>query len=820
MQVLCSVSKPCLEIIIFLSCLLFPKYSFSQTPTGLYISEFLASNESINTDEEGEYADWIELHNPTGTAINLAGYYLSDNKDKLTKWAFPSITLNPDAYLLVFASGKDKVGEELHSNFKLSSSGEYVILTEPDETTIAFSTQGQYPAQSPDISYGLIDGLWTFLDTPSPLAANLPSNILSPPTFSTSRGFFSEEFFLTLSTPDLSGQIYYTLDGSFPEIDQDSLYSSPILIDKTTIIRAIVSKTGQLPSKAATHSYIFPASVITQTNSPDGYPTNWGPFSTIEGLAPADYEMDAEITQDPAYKDQIIPALLSLPSISLVTNKEHLFSLSTHPDSGGIYIHTNPPTGGIGEDWERPVSFEYMYPDGTAGIQVDAGVRLHGGHSRVPEKNPKHSFRMVFRSEYGPKKLNYDLFGGEAAESFNSLVLRAGFNQTWLHWTGSQRQIAQYINDSWVKDTYREMGHLAAHNKFVHLYLNGMYWGLYNLSERMDKEFMAHYLKGKESEFDVIKDFAEVADGDLEAWNRMMSLANDSSNFMTIQGKDENGMEDPALLPYLDAKNLVDYMILNFYIGNKDWDHHNWVATINKSTPGKGFQFLPWDSERSFINRNDDVSDEDNWNRPSFLFSQFKFDSRFRKLLEERATFLLQQEGLLSPEKAAANWKRISEEIELATIAESARWGDYRRDVHPYKIGSYELYTKLNHWDKEQDRLYNDYFPSRSETVFRQLMYEEIVEKPELPAYPGTFGSFPNPFQETVSIYYELDKATQVQVEILDLSGKTLAVLESRYQNKGLHIIDWKPATIAKGIYLLRIHTAEQDRLGKLVFIK
>ncbi|MEZ5324682.1 MAG: CotH kinase family protein [Verrucomicrobiales bacterium] len=120
------------------------------------ISEILASNSSILADSDGEFSDWIEIHNPDAVPVNLAGYTLTDSKSTLGKWIFPSITLQPEAYLVVFASGKDRTDptQELHTNFKLSSSGEYLALVKPDEKTIASEFSPQYPAQFQDESYG------------------------------------------------------------------------------------------------------------------------------------------------------------------------------------------------------------------------------------------------------------------------------------------------------------------------------------------------------------------------------------------------------------------------------------------------------------------------------------------------------------------------------------------------------------------------------------------------------------------------------------------------------------------------------------------
>lgn len=778
----------------------------------------MASNQTTIADEDGDYSDWLELYNPTNDLIHLSGWYLSDDQADLTKWAFPAVTIDPDEYLLVFASDKDRKGGELHTSFKLSKEGEDISLVKPDGETIVFSMLS-YPGQSEDISYGWVDGNWVFLKNPSPGRANTPDEILLPaPQFSVSRGFFESTFTLEIQSPIAGGEIIYTLDGSAPTLINGEIYQQPLLIDRTSVVRATVMTATEGPGKIATHTYLFPASVVYQPDTIPGYPDDWGDFSTIPGKAPADYGMDPEITQSEAYRDSIIAALNALSSISLVTHKDHFFSHRVDPDSGGIYIHTGPPTGGFGEGWERPVSFEYLHPNGQEGIQADCGIRIQGGHSRVPEKNPKHSFRVVFRTKYGPKKLEYDFFGGEATTTFNTLVMRAGFNQTWLHWSGSQRRISQYINDSWVKDTYRKMGHLSAHNRFVHLYINGLYWGVYNLSERMDKEFMATYLDGKESEFDVIKDFAEVADGNKEAWDEMMEMALDTTAFMRIQGKTEQGEADTSLINYLNAENLMDYMILNFYIGNRDWDHHNWVAVRNRENPSEGFAFLPWDSERSFIGLRDNVVHERNENRPSFLFQQFRNDIRFRSLFAERVKTLLGTEGYLSPDSVMAGWKIRSDEIALAIIAESARWGDYRRDLHPYSDDNFDLYTKHDHWDVEQERLMKNYFPFRSDTVYRQLLEIGLGVDPF--SGLGEAGSFPNPFSSMITIFYRLQSEGQVEVEIFDLSGRRVEQLFSGEQSTGLHQIYWVPRDLNNGMYFYRIRQGNSVRTGKIMLVR
>lgn len=120
------------------------------------ISEFMASNDITIADEDGEYADWMEIHNPDATPADMTGWYLTDDSLNLTQWAFPAVTIPADGYLVVFATKKNRTvaGSELHTNFKLSSGGEYLALVKPDGTTLA-TEFNEYPAQITDYSYGL-----------------------------------------------------------------------------------------------------------------------------------------------------------------------------------------------------------------------------------------------------------------------------------------------------------------------------------------------------------------------------------------------------------------------------------------------------------------------------------------------------------------------------------------------------------------------------------------------------------------------------------------------------------------------------------------
>ncbi len=800
------------------------QFLHAQNTDPLIISELMANNSTTLSDEDGDFSDWIEIQNLSVQDIDLGGWYLSDDPDNLIKWIFPNLIVAGNGFLVVFASGKDKRSNELHTNFKLSSAGEQIYLTQPDGKTIEHTIK--FPPQSSDASYSIINQSWMFSD-PTPGASNNVGSFINPPKFSVNHGFFDQPFSLAISNPT-GDSIIYTIDGSNPDLENGFKYNSPITIDSSVAIRAMAFR-GDEKSTTTTHTYIFPDKVKNQPEDPEGYPENWGPFTTIDGIAPADYGMDPEVCNDPAYKDLMVPALKSIPSLSIVTKKEYLFSPDVDAVKGGIYIHTGAPTGGYGEDWERPASVEYLLPDGKTGFQVNCGLRIHGGHSRVPEKNPKHSFRLVFKNDYGPETLNYPIFDDRAAKIFNNLVLRAGFNQTWLHWDDGQRNAAQYIHDSWAKDTWMKLGHVAAHNKFVHLYINGMYWGLYNISERMDDDFMADYLGGSKDDYDVIKDYGEVAEGDKTIWNEMMDLAmnglSDANSYYKLQGKNEYGDDDESLEAYLDVSNLIDFMILNFYAGNLDWDHHNWVAARNRLDPSEGFQFFPWDSERIFYKMYSNVVEENNEDRPSYLYSQLRQNPAFRIDFANRANELLGQGGILSPDSVKASWAKRSAEIELAVIAESARWGDYRRDVHVHQNGPFDLYTKFDHWDKEQDWLRNEYFPKRSQIVLDQLrdigLSGEIITElkdHQLNSLEHEF--YPNPFDSELTLRYNLTNPGYIDISVSSMEGKIINQLYSGYQHRGVHEIIWRPDKLKNGVYLYKIQTGDRIFSGKLVYIE
>ena len=197
--------------------------TFSQAQE-IAINEVMASNNNAIEAPDGDNSDWIEIYNYGTTPVNLEGFGLTDDPTVPYTWVFPAFTIQPDEYILVWASDKDisEVGQVFHTNFKISSGGEALLLT---------NLQGDLVDESPavgldsDVSYGRQPdgtGDWLFFYTSTPGASNTGtrlSELLVPPTFSHESGLYTESFDLTMAHENANAVIVYSLDGSEPTLD-------------------------------------------------------------------------------------------------------------------------------------------------------------------------------------------------------------------------------------------------------------------------------------------------------------------------------------------------------------------------------------------------------------------------------------------------------------------------------------------------------------------------------------------------------------------------------------------------------------------------
>ena len=230
---------------------------FGNAYADIRINEFMADNDTVLADDDGDFSDWIELHN-TGSAVNLAGWYLTDDLSELTQWALPSIILPAGGYLIIYASDKDRVtGTFLHANFKLGKGGEYLALVQPDGVTVEYEYAPEYPQQEDDISYGVAaSGDIGYLSDPTPAAANseltLPSVSISPVSqLFTGTLTITLQTDLALATGDV---IRYTTDGSDP-LPTSIVYSAPFVLNEGAQVRAAVFR-GAESSLAVISTYV------------------------------------------------------------------------------------------------------------------------------------------------------------------------------------------------------------------------------------------------------------------------------------------------------------------------------------------------------------------------------------------------------------------------------------------------------------------------------------------------------------------------------------------------------------------------------------
>src|SRR6266480_518519 len=237
------------------------------------ISEFMAVNNATLMDQDGQYSDWIEIYNSGVDIVDLDGWYLTDSPTNLTKWRFPATDLFPDSYLVVFASGKDRAvsGAELHTNFKLNGSGDYLALVMPDGATVTSQYAPQFPRQRADVSYGLDlqTGAQLFFSNPTPGWANDVSSagFAENPRFAIPGGVYTNNSLsLTLSVGSPTAVIYYTLDGTEPT-EVSAVYTTSIVMTVSTIVRAKVFDPGLQPSATVSQNYTLLGSDVVNFSS-------------------------------------------------------------------------------------------------------------------------------------------------------------------------------------------------------------------------------------------------------------------------------------------------------------------------------------------------------------------------------------------------------------------------------------------------------------------------------------------------------------------------------------------------------------------------
>jgi len=616
-----------------------------------------------------------------------------------------------------------------------------------------------------------------YFTNPTPRKANDPSSILGiveDTKFDHDRGFYSAPFNLKITSATPGAQIRYTTDGTPPTATNGELYTGPITISRTTTLRAVAYKTGYLPTNSDTQTYIFVEDVIRQ--SPNGEKPTTSPDWPAPGYLNGqmiNYGMDQRVVNNALYATTVKTGLTSIPTFSIVMDLKDMFD-----PARGFYV--NP--WGDGRDWERLASIELINPDGSKGFQINGGVRLRGGYSRSGD-NPKHGFHFFFRNAPGyDGPLDFPVFGPDGANQFDRFDLRCGQNYSWS-FGGDGLHIA--LRDQVNRDLQEAMGQPAPRGNFYHLYINGQYWGLFDTDERPSASNAANLYGGSEDDYDVIKvdpDLGyniEPLNGNLDAWTSLWSQlrGNISSldNYMKVQGKNPDGMRNPAYPVLLDVDNLIDYMLVIFYGGNLDAPlsaflsntaPNNFFALRNRNGD-EGFKFFVHDAEHTLLNVNEDRTGPFNTidpdpntalgrSNPQYMFQLLTANPEFRLRVADRIHQHFFNNGVLTSKTVTTLFNKRKAEIDKAIVDESARWGDAKRPSQPF--------TRNVEWLAEVNRIVSSYIPQRTNTVLNQLKADGLYPAVAAPEYNKAGGMVASGFQVTIrnpggsgTIYYTTD---------------------------------------------------------------
>jgi hypothetical protein len=502
--------------------------------------------------------------------------------------------------------------------------------------------------------------------------------------FSKDHGFYDSSFelIITCDTPDAN--IRYTTDCSVPT-SSSTEYAGPIDINSTTCVRAAAFKPNWLTSKVYTRTYIFLDDVLTQTK-PDGFNDE------------IDWAMDANIVSDPCYGgDTMINALKAIPTLSIVMEYNDVFG-SEH----GTWL--NGGQCGGNRAYEQAASLELIYPDGEDGFQINCGVQPHGALRTNPSDvrhGKKHSMDVIFKGMYGPTKLRYPFFESSplhaegTTDIFDKIVLRAGWNMSWA--TSWDLNKVCYTRDQWARDTQIEASGIGSHGAFFHLYLNGLYFGLYNAAEEANHRFGAAYLGGDpDDDWFAVKASIErdcpgsIINGDRARFDEMITRA-EAKNL-----EDPNEYED--FEPFLDIDRYIEYLMVLWYNGCGDMYDNNWFGTMRLIPPG-GFMWFAWDAEGSwgvsggnppsspgggawfpyyFEQEYQDTHPGDVAvsNRIAKVWRGVQENTDFRMRFADRVYKHCFNNGAMTDENSISRWNTLNDSIREPVIAESARWGD------------------------------------------------------------------------------------------------------------------------------------------------
>ena len=661
-------------------------------PTALAATEWLRVNEILAASENGP--DWIELANASDYAVDVTGWLLSDKPATKGKWTpIEGEAVIPARGFLVV---RFDAASAVRCDLGLSADGE----------TVAFATPGGrmvdeigFGYQFKEVSYGRDATVtnWVHFTEPTPGAVNAAAG-RSVPTprveFSVPHGYFTHSFTLSLSSPDKPGAaIYYTTDGTSPTKDS-ARYASPITISRTTVVRAAAVEANSILQRDASSTYLFVEDIVRQSGVPSGFPES----GAVNGQE-MHYGMRSSIFS--ADGTRLMRGFTNgVRTVSLVIDPANLFNAST-----GIYVNARQE----GRAWERSALVEQIHPlDRQDEFACACGVRIRGAASRSSSA-PKHSLRLFFRRDYGMPLLEHPIFGAEGATVCDKIDLRADQNQSYANGDSCETMVHEVFS----RDSLRDMGQVSPNTRYFHLFLNGIYWGLYMYEERVSQCYAAAVNGGDEDDYDVIRTqqpgyVTDLVEGERTAMEQFLRIVNQEgfavpyqNNYNRVRGLGADGIRDPALPVYLNVTNLVDLMLQVHFVADSDSpasatcfiNQENNIMAFRNRRDGvgheDGFIYLRHDSEWSmgFTEYLKSASEgarldvtELGKNFITFCPSRFHWrlcdNAEYRMLVADRFyRHCLRSGGALTLERNEARFRARMAEIDEAIVGEVARWG-------------------------------------------------------------------------------------------------------------------------------------------------
>jgi CotH kinase protein/Lamin Tail Domain/Chitobiase/beta-hexosaminidase C-terminal domain/Secretion system C-terminal sorting domain len=499
----------------------------------IIINEVCAANGDIAYDGIFyNFSNWIEIHNTGTSPVDLSGYHLSDSPSAPTRWSFPSGTiLNADGYLIVWC---DKRSVGLHTNFAIEPRGDEIVLALPSGEII---DQVVYPNQYFNISYARHSGEsnWNYSESPTPATTNIvghATTLLADVEFGLPSGRYATGISLNMMHSQANSEIRYTTDGSEPN-RQSTLFINSIAIAQTHVVKAKAFHADYLPSQTASVTYFI--------NEHD----------------------------------------FTLPVVSLSANPKYFFD-----NTIGVYVQG---TNGIqkycttfpanwNQDWDRHGVFEYLKPTGERAYQQHLQFQLAGNCTR---RRDQKSFALKAQQEFGSGKIQYPLFDSKPIQKYDEVFLRnAGNDNNVTHFRdGLLQTLPQGLMD---------IDYLAYQPTIV--YINGQYWGIQNLREKGNGDYIENNYGISESEIDLIENHSSVQLGTKTAWVEFL----DSLNGMSPLAPDAFQYIEKNI----DVQEYINYLVLQTYYANTDWPNN--IKFWRQRSPEGRFRWILWDADFGF----------------------------------------------------------------------------------------------------------------------------------------------------------------------------------------------------------------------------